>query len=107
VSNRRKTRPRLTRLPAAEPQLRRMTVRNERGDDVSWLFGVRPELRGGPAMPGAADLAEPGPGRSVRLVDELGRTLLDSSERSETIPYMGPGPGTDPARRPGPGNPGS
>jgi hypothetical protein len=76
---------------AAAPQLRRMTVRNERGEDVSWLFGVPPELRGGPAAPAAGaqiansrnELAaarlDPRPftvRRRVRLVDELGAPLL-------------------------------
>lgn len=76
MSNRKKLRRRRLLDVPARPELRRMTVRNERGDDVSWLFGVPPELRGGPQLPGR--------GRSVRLVDEHGRTLADSNALSST-----------------------
>lgn len=68
MSNRKKLRRhRLTKPVAVVPQLRRMTVRNGRGEDVSWLFGVPPELRGGPRPPDGNSRAPTNPVGNPRV----------------------------------------
>jgi hypothetical protein len=84
VSNRRKLRPRLTRPVPAQPQLRSMTVRNERGEDVSWLFGVPPELRAAPQLPGAAALVQASRGWAIRHVDHTGAVLFGARDPNST-----------------------